>query len=53
MISTVCWGCKRLAEIVHTDHLGFGYCVDCAPPPREIEAIEFLLATTASAPSRT
>jgi len=45
MISTVCWGCKRLAEIVHTDHLGFDYCADCAPVPREVGAIQFLLAT--------
>lgn len=48
MTGAVCQGCKQLAEIVHTDSLGLGYCAQCAtvippPPPIEILGLQFLL----------
>lgn len=47
MITAVCRGCKRLAEVAYTNDLGLNYCPRCAPdvaPRPELSALDFLLA---------
>jgi hypothetical protein len=45
---SVCWFCKEIKEIVHTDEVDRGFCENCVaflPTPAAVRAMDFLIRT--------